>query len=250
MDNKAMSKDRDEKNRYIETDNIINVYFRRVLKTDELKNKYLDLLNQRIDENKKSLNKLLMIMLFLFLAFPLISETKISEISVGPFKLKENSFALYIIPVVFAFCHYKMIQIQLILDRQIKYYRGLVSVIFHHRDYSIVSNLLKPYSFLDSTRYYHLTESSKPLINFIKIFWAPIHIGIILSPYWFIYYTVKTIYYKFGLDNIQVIIFFLAPILISFFTIILLIQDNKREVVDDDLDEEEIEKIIKEIYNE
>lgn len=237
MENKAKSKDRDEKNRHIETNDIINIYFKDILKSNELKNKYLDLLNQRIEENKKSLNKLVMIMFFLFIAFPLISETKISEISVGPFKLKENSFALYIIPSIFAFCHYKMIQIYFLLIQQIKYYKGLVSVIFHHRNHSTVNNMLKPYFFLDSTRYYHLTEDSKVLINFIKIFWAPIHIGITLLPYWFVYYTAKTIYYKFGLDNIQKIIFFLVPILISFFSIILIIQVFKREVIEDEIED-------------
>lgn len=247
MENKAKYENRDEKNRYIETDTIITVYFKRILKSNELKNKYLDLLNQRIDENRKSLNRLLLTMFFLVIVFPLILETKISEITVGPFKLKENSIALLIIPSIFAFYHYKTIQIQLILERQIKYYKGLVSVIFHNGQYSIVNNILKPYTFLDSTRFYHLTEDSKPLINFIKIFWIPIHIGIIFLPYWFVYYTVKTIYSKFGLDNIQEIIFFLVPILISFFTIILKIQYFKREPIDDDLTEEELEKIINEI---
>ncbi len=221
--------DRDEKNRHIETDDIINVYFKEKLESNELKNKYLDLLNQRIEENRKSLNRLVMIMFFLVIAFPLILETKISEISVGPFKLKENSFALFIIPSIFAFCHYIAVQVVILLNKQIKYYKGIVSVIFKHRDYSVVNNLLKPYIFLDSTRYFHLTEKSKALSIIIKIFWAPIHIGITLLPYWFIYYTSKIIYYKFGLDNIQEILFFLAPIIISFFSIILVIQVFKRE---------------------
>lgn len=239
MENKSNLKDKDEK-RYIETDSIINVYFNKVLKNSELKNKYLDLLNQRLDENKKSLNILLMMMFFIIVAFPLILETKISEISIGPFKLRENSFALCIMPSIFAFCHYKAVQIHLLLNRQKRYYRGLTSVLFNHRQYSVVSNIIKPYSFLDSTHYYHFTENSKVLVNFLKILWAPIQLGIIFLPYWFIYTTIKTLYYKYGLDNIQEIMFFLVPILLSFFTIILIIQDIKRmNRLDKEMNEEE-----------
>ena len=244
MENKNKLKNQDKKDHYDEVDDITNVYFKKKLNTDELKNKYLDLLNQRIDENGKSLNKLLMIMFFLVIAFPLILETKISEISVGPFKLKENSFALYMIPSIFAFCHYKVIQVQILLNDQITYFKTLASVIFNHRDYSIVSNLIAPYAFLRSTYSLHFTEKSTTLIRFLKIFWTPITLGIVILPYWFIYYAVKSLYHKYGLDNIQEIMFFSAPILMAFFSIVLIIQLINRKVTNDYVDEEkeEVEK--------
>lgn len=226
---KTKQKDEDKQNDYIETDILINVYFKKILKTEEQRNKYLDLLNQRIDENKKSLNNLLMIMVFLVIAFPLILETKISEISVGPFKLQENSIALYIIPSIFAFCHYKIIQVNFNLNQQSKYYKGLTSVIFNHTQFSTANYIIIPYSFLESTEYYHFRENSKSLKKILNFFWIPLRFGIFLFPYWFIYYTSKTLFNKYGLNNIQETIFFSSSILISVFAFILTIQYFKRE---------------------
>ena len=69
------------------------------LDTIESKEKYLNLLNSRIDENRKTLSSLLVIMVLTAFAFPLIVETKISEISVGPFKLRDNLFAISKFPL-------------------------------------------------------------------------------------------------------------------------------------------------------
>jgi len=235
------TKDKDKQNDYIETDILINVYFKKILKTEEQRNKYLDLLNQRIDENKKSLNNLLMIMIFLIIAFPLILETKISEISVGPFKLQENSIALYIIPAIFAFCHYKIIQINFNLNQQNKYYKGLTSIIFNHTQFSTANYIITPNSFLESAEYYHFRENSKSLKKFLNIFWIPIRFGIFLFPYWFIYYTSKTLFNKYGLNNIQETIFFSFSILISLFALILTIQYFKREDITEEKEDESIQ---------
>lgn len=232
-------KDIDKEDEYVETDILINLYFKKILKSSEKRSKYLDLLNQRIDENKKSLNRLLLIILFLIIAFPLILETKISEISVGPFKLQENTIALYIIPSIFAFCHYKTIQIYLIISKQSKYYTGLASVFFKHSQFSVASNIIKPYLFLESTAYHHLTEDSKLLKKILDFLWILILLGIILFPYWFVYYTLKSLFIKYGLNNIQDLLFFISPILLSCFTIILTVQHLKRKNITDETKEKE-----------
>lgn len=229
--NESKQKDENKQNDYIETDILINVYFKKILKTEEQRNKYLDLLNQRIDENKKSLNNLLMIMIFLIIAFPLILETKISEISVGPFKLQENSIALYLIPTVFAFCHYKIIQVNLNLNMQSKYYKGLTSVIFNHAQYSTANIIITPYSFLESAQYYHFTEESKFSKLLLIISWPLLQFGILIFPYGFTYFTTKILFNKYGLDNTEEILFFFSPITISFFTFILHIQYFNRKYI-------------------
>lgn len=197
------------------------------------------MLNQRIDENKRSLNRLLLIALFLIIAFPLILQTKISEISVGPFKLQENTIALYIIPCIFAFCHYKIIQVYLVIGSQSKYYMGLTSVIFKHRQFSVANTIIKPYLFLESTAYYHLTEESKSLKRILNIFWFLMLLGIILFPYWFVYYTLKSLFIKYGINSIQDLMFFLSPIFISFFTFILTVQRFKRKNITEEENEKE-----------
>ncbi|KQB41158.1 hypothetical protein [Flavobacterium aquidurense] len=235
--NKSKQKDENKQNDYIEKDILINVYFKEILKSDEQRNKYLDLLNQRIDENKKSLNSLLMIMIFLVIAFPLILDTKISEISVGPFKLQENSIALYIIPSIFAFCHYKVIQVNLNLNMQSKYYKGLTSVIFNHSQYSTANIIITPYLFLESTQYYHFTEKSRVLKLLLTISWFLLRFGIFIFPYWFTYFTTKILFNKYGLNNTQEIMFFSSPIIITVFAIILHIQYFKREGIPEEKEE-------------
>ncbi|MGN7812486.1 hypothetical protein [Flavobacterium sp. 22076] len=239
MPTTSKQQDINKEDEYIETDILINLYFKKILKSKEKRNKYLDLLNQRIDENKKSLNRLLLIVLFLIIAFPLILQTKIDEISVGPFKLQENTIALYIIPSVFAFCHYKIIQVYLVISSQSKYYMGLTSVIFKHRQFSVANNIIKPYLFLESTAYYHLTEESKSLKKILNFFWYSMLLGIILFPYWFIYYTLKSLFIKYGLNSIQDLMFFLSPIFISCFTFVLTVQHFKRKNITEEENEKE-----------
>jgi hypothetical protein len=120
-----------------------------------------------------------------------------------------------------------------------QYYMGLTSVIFKHRQFSVANNIIKPYLFLESTAYYHLTEESKSLKKILNFFWYSMLLGIILFPYWFIYYTLKSLFIKYGLNSIQDLMFFLSPIFISCFTFVLTVQHFKRKNITEEENEKE-----------
>jgi hypothetical protein len=109
------------------------------LKSTDSREKYLNLLINRIEDNRKSLSSLFIIMLLTIFAFPLIVETRISEISIGPFKLQDNSFAISIIPSIFALCYYKYITIFVDLTEQKELYKVLTSQIFAIKEISYLN---------------------------------------------------------------------------------------------------------------
>ncbi len=198
--------------------------------TKELQEKYLNLLISRIDENRKSIRNLISIMLVTVLAFPLIIETKISEISFGPFKLQDNSFAISIIPTIFAFSYYKYITVWYDLIDQKNVYKILTAGILSIEKESLLNEILRPYSFFDSVAKNHLKEKSKTLGCIITLLWLPIIIGIGVFPFIFEYYSIKILYTKFRLRTIFDWVFLISPILTSLFTLIVMIQVGKKDI--------------------
>lgn len=196
----------------------------------ELKEKYLNLLTVCIDENRKLIGKLFTIMLFTVFAFPLIVETKISEILVGPFKLKDNIIAISIIPSIFAFCYYKYISVWIDLVEQKNVFKELTAIIFNVESKSFLNERIRPYSFLDSIINHHLEDNSKKVGCINSLFWLPIMILFLIFPFLFEYYAVKLLYLKYGLDTILEWFFFLTPILSGLFTIIMLFQVGKKDI--------------------
>lgn len=208
----------------------ISKYITEELNSAELREKYLGIINQRIDENRKAINGISMILILTIFSFPLIQETKITEISIGPFKLNDNSFAISIIPSIFALCYYKYVTIWIDLVEQKSVYKILTSKIFLLKEKSYLNDRIKHYSFLDSILYLHFEEKSKILGCFVSLIWIPILLGFMFFPFYFEYYTVKTLYLKFGLKNIFDWTFFMTPILIGVFTILMFIQAGKKDL--------------------
>lgn len=196
----------------------------------ELKEKYLNLLIVRIDENRKLIAKLFTIMLLTVFAFPVIIETKISEILVGPFKLKDNNIAISIIPSIFAYCYYKYISVWIDLVEQKNVFKELTAIIFNVESKSFLNERIRPYSFIDSIINYHLEDNSKKVGCINSLLWLPIMILFLIFPFLFEYYAVKILYLKYGLDTILEWFFFIIPILSGLFTIIMLFQVGKKDI--------------------
>lgn len=196
----------------------------------ELKEKYLNLLIVRIDENRKLIAKLFTIMLLTVFAFPLIIETKISEILVGPFKLNDNNIAISIIPSIFAYCYYKYISVWIDLVEQKNVFKELTAIIFNVESKSFLNERIRPYSFIDSIINYHLEDNSKKVGCINSLLWLPIMILFLIFPFLFEYYAVKILYLKYGLDTILEWFFFIIPILSGLFTIIMLFQVGKKDI--------------------
>lgn len=198
------------------------------LNSNESQEKYLNFLNLRIQENRKAINALSTIMMLTVFAFPLIVETKISEISVGPFKLNDNSFAISIIPSIFAFCYYKYATIWIEIGEQKIICKKLTSKIFSIEDTSYLNERLKPFSFGDSVLNYNLQVKFKNAGCILGLFWLPTLIVLMLFPFIFECYTVKKLFIRNGLNNLFDWLFFLTPGVIGIFTLMIYIQGGKK----------------------
>ena len=197
--------------------------------TESNQERYAELLNSRIDENRKSMSRLSVTLILCYFAFPLIVESKITDISIGPFKLTDNIIALGIIPSIFAFIYYKYITVWIDLVEQKMTYRIVTAKIFSIEQKSFLNQRLWPHSFMDSVMLYHLDEKSKFLGCLITFFWVPIGLIIIIFPFAFEYYMIKTLYDSFGIDTILKKVIIITPILIGLFTILIIIQAGKRD---------------------
>ena len=190
---------------------------------------YADLLNNRIEENRKTMTRLSATLILCCFTFPLITESKIAEISFGAFKLTDNIIAMGIIPSIFAFIFYKYITVWIDLVEQKMTYNTLTSKIFSIDQKYFLNQRLRPYSFLDSIMLYHLDEKSKTLGCIISLFWVPIGLTLIIFPFVFEYYMITTLYDNFGFDSLLKKIIIITPILIGIFTILIIIQAGKRD---------------------
>jgi ABC-type sulfate transport system permease subunit len=85
---------------------------------------------------------------------------------------------------------------------------------------------VKPFSFGDSILFNHLFQAKK-LGCVMGLLWLPILMTLGLFPFVFEYYTVKTLYAKFGLNKLIDWLFFLTPIITGVFTILIYNQGRK-----------------------
>ena len=196
--------------------------------TDSNQERYADLLINRIEENRKSLSKLFFTLILCVFAFLMFSESKISEISLGPFKLTDSTIAIALLPSVFAFLYYKYLTIWVDLVEQKMTYKLLTAKLFSIDHKSFLNQKLRPYSFLDSI--YNNEEDYKSILGCITMgILLPIGLLITFSAFAFIFYTVYTLYHKFGLDSIHKKVIFLLPVLLGLFAVLTIIQAFKRD---------------------
>ena len=120
------------------------------LKTEKYKEKFLDILTQRMEENRKALGRLFLVLLLTFIAFPLIAETKITEISIGPFKIVDSDIALALIPTIFTYAYYKYLLIWFDFVEQKRTYRLLTMDYFNFKTDSFLNDRLNAFSIIDS----------------------------------------------------------------------------------------------------
>lgn len=201
------------------------------LNSTESKEKYLTLLNSRIEENRKLINNLFLYLVVTALSFPLIVETKITEIIIGPFKLSDNTFIISIIPTFFALCHYKYISVFIDLEEQNVVYYCLTSKIFSIEEKSYLNERIKPFSFLHSVLNHHFIDSMDSgkldWSCLLGLFYFPIILLLGLSPSFFEFYSVKTLYQEFGLNSLLNWLAILIPIIIGILSLMIYYQGKE-----------------------
>ena len=95
--------------------------------TSDHQEKYLDIVQDRIRENKALISKLYLVMIFAVVAFPLLIHTKISEISIGPISINDSNIAVSLIPTIFSFAYYKFMTVWLDIVEQKMAFKSLTS---------------------------------------------------------------------------------------------------------------------------
>lgn len=200
------------------------------LKSKESKEKYLDILNQRMEDNRKALGRLFIVLILSAIAFPLIADTKIAEISIGPFKIIDSDIALAIIPTIFTYAYYKYLLIWFDFVEQKRTYRLLTTNYFGFEYDSFLNDRLNPFSVVDSISRHHTQEKFDMIGCLSYLLWIPTAFVLIFLPFATEFYLIKRtfeIVLPTSLIDWTVVI---IPILIALFTILSLIQVIKNDL--------------------
>ena len=205
-------------------DKKIQSLIKKELKSENSKEKYLNILDHRIDDNRKSIGKLFLILLITAIAFPLLTDTKISEISIGPLKIIDSKTALSLIPTIFTFTYYKYLMIWFDLVEQKRTFELLTAELFSLDVKSFLNDRLKPFSITDSIDKHHSQSKLDSIGCITYFFWIPTIFIVILFPFFFEFYLIKKILEVLNPKSILDWLLFITPILIGLFTILMIIQ--------------------------
>lgn len=194
------------------------------LKNSEQQQKYLEILEKRMDENKKSIGNIFLLLVLCGFAFQLLLKTKISEVNIGPFKLNDTNIIFLLIPTVFTFLYNKYLMIWYDFVEQKTVYKVLTSLIFDIKDESYLNDRIRPFSITDSVSKYHNQDKWNLTGCLSYIFWVPVGVFILLFPFIYECYLVYEI-----INNLESIsgfyyVIITTPILIIIFTILMLIR--------------------------
>jgi len=203
------------------------------LKSENAKEKYLDILDHRIDDNRKSMGRLFLVLLLTTLAFPLLLETKISEISIGPLKIIDSKIGLGIIPTIFTFAYYKYLMIWFDIVEQKRTFKLLTSELFNIDLKSFLNERLKPFSITDSIDKHHSRGKMDSIGCLSLFFWIPTGFVLIFFPFVFEVYLIKKLFEILQPESIFDWLLFITPIMIGIFTLLMLIQVIRNDLKKD-----------------
>jgi|GEM_PF-5607454 len=201
------------------------------LQTKDQQEKYLEILDRRLDENKKSLSGLFIILIFSVLAIHLLLQTKISEINIGPFKITDSKIIFGLVPTIYTLVYYKYLMIWVEISDQKRIYNLLISKYFSLKDTSLLSDKIKPFSIIDSIGRHQ--KNGKTLGCLTNLMWIPIALFVLFCPFLYEYYLIYKLFIDLQPKNIFDWFLFICPILISIYTILMLINVIKNQFNED-----------------
>lgn len=196
----------------------------RDLKNTEHRVKYLEILEKRIAENKKAIASIFLVLVLCGFAFQLLLQTKISEVTIGPFKISDTNIIMAIIPTVFTFSYYKYLMIWYDFVEQKNVYKVLTSLIFDIKYESYLNDRIRPFSITDSVSKYHTQEKWNFTGCLSYLLWIPIGLTILLFPFIYEFYLIYEIINNANSISGLNLLFVIAPILIIIFTILMLVK--------------------------
>lgn len=195
-----------------------------------MEEKYIELLNVRIEENRKIENRMLLVMIFSIIAFPLLREAKITEISLGPFKINDLQIIWASVPTVYSYCHYKYVVVYGELSSQITIYNNLTQKIFKFDKLeNYYNSLLLPFSFMDRISKNHSKYKSKlEAIIFGVLIHLPSLLVLLFIQFFFVFYSVFILIKKLNFISIIDYVFIVSPIILFISMIMYIIKNLKK----------------------
>lgn len=204
------------------------------LNTESSKNKYLDILERRIEDNRKLMGKISLSLLIIGLSFPLILETKISEFSLGPLKIIDTKIIISLTPIVFTFLYFKYLMIWFDLVEQKKLYKILSANIFKIEIKSFLNERLRPFSITDSVEKHHSNQKLDKFGVITYLLWIPTGFFILISPLAYELFLIKKLHETIKPESLIEWTLFISPILITTLTIIMFIQVINNSIKEDE----------------
>lgn len=175
-----------------------------------MEEKYIEIIGLRIEENRKIENKMLLIMMFSFMAFLLLREAKISEFSIGPFKINDLNLVWVSMPSIFAYCNYKYSVVYYELKFQLNIYEKLTQKIFNFKEDNYLNSLLVPFSFLEKIREVQFKFNNKyETIFLVSFLYLPVLLVLFIIQFCFVLYAS----YELFISKVNYV-FIIVPILL------------------------------------
>lgn len=200
------------------------------LSSRQSKEKYLEILTTNMTMNKRKMNKLILFMLFTVISFPLLYESKISNLSIGPLKISDYEYVLRAIPIVFSFLFYQYVAVWFDLADQKITCNSLTSNLFGVQTDSYLNERIKAFSFMDSILSTQIDYEKKNVGCFVSGIWIMVAIASILFPYFFEYYSLKVLHKTYELTTFLDWVFLVTPIFIMLCTIHFVIKGAIRDI--------------------
>lgn len=208
-------------------EDFINKLLHENLQTKEKQEKYLEILDKRIEENRKSLGGLFIILIFSILAIHLLLQTKISEINIGPLKITDNKIIFGLIPTIFTLVYYKYLMIWVEISDQKRIYNALTSNYFSLNTESILIDKIKPFSIIDSIGRH--SKNGNTLGCATNLIWVLISMFVLFSPFIYEFYLIYKLFIDLQPKNIFDWFLFVCPMIISIYTILMLMNVIKNQ---------------------
>lgn len=212
-------------------EDFINKLLHENLQTKEKQEKYLEILDKRIEENRKSLGGLFIILIFSILAIHLLLQTKILEINLGPLKITDNKIIFGLIPTIFTLVYYKYLMIWVEISDQKRIYNALTSNYFSLNPKSLLIDKIKPFSIIDSIGRHTKDENTLGFLT--NLIWIPISMFVLFSAFIYEFYLIYKLFIDLQPKNIFDWFLFICPMIISIYTILMLMNVIKNQFKND-----------------
>lgn len=200
------------------------------LQTKEAKEKYLEIMSTRLDESKKIMNKTLIWMLIVVIAFILISLSKIDNVSVSVFGKIDKHTILLISPSLFALMYYYYILTWMHFLQQKKIYAHLTGLLFKIDVESHLNDHIQPFNLMEVITKHHDSDNKNSTGCLTSIILIPMLAFIAFFPILFIWFSITSNQNTLNLELKGSVLSLLLPIIIAILLLLMLIKSIRINV--------------------